>query len=836
MLGPGPLGSDGRSVEAPVPDLPGQVADGGMAQLSGRHELVDDPLVVLAGLFRQRLGVAQPPAQQVGHDRHVISRAAVRQEDPVQGRPELGRGLQPGDAVVGEGPAQLDPERLGQAFCVGVKGAQVGVQVLLLVVSGLGVHRGLVVSFGLAGHPAVAPQRGNVGEDPQDAGLAGQQPGVTGRKLRSRGGQPLQLPSGLVPVDIEAEHHGAQGRQRVGSGGRRVVFVAARAGQRAQVDPGLRLPAAVRLEFLILLDPDQLGAGLDLGVDVNEHLGDPAGHRGAQRRLQLHALHDGHDVARRDLVAGADRYGHHHGRGRGADQSRLAAGEPVHRSVDLDQVVRALRDREHVEVLAADAEVELEPARPLDVDLHRAAVQLHPVPGRPGPGHPELVGLGADADVGLMPRLVPYLRAPVLGGGKQPVLLAPGVRLVGLEGGGQQRDVDPPRWRVAVGHHRVQPGRVDLAADELRPVQQVEQEALVRGPALDHRGGLPERAGQPGAGLGPVPAPGDHLGDHRVELRRDNIARRDPGVDPDAGARGQRQVLDQARRGREVTFRVLGGQPGLDGVPVHRRLARDLIEHGPDLGQGAAGRDVQLQLDDVQAGGRLGDRVLDLQPGVDLEERQQPLPRLVEELHGRGVDVAGGPDQLRGVGAHHLLLLGGQHRGGGLLDHLLVAPLHAAVPDAQRPHRALGVGDHLHLDVVAAADGPLEEHRRVAGRLARLRAGPLERLVKLLGRPDQPDAAPAAARGGLDHQRIADRLRGGPCFLQVGHRAAAPRRERHASLLGQPLGLDLVAEPAHDVGRRADEGDPQPLAQLGELGLLRDEPPARPHRIGPALP
>ena len=150
----------------------------------------------------------------------------------------------------------------------------------------------------------------------------------------------------------------------------------------------------------------------------------------------------------------------------------------MYRSVDLDQVVRALRDREHVEVLAADAEGELEPARPLDVDLHRAALsisgsisgQLHPVPSRPGPGHPELVGLGADADVGLMPRLMPYLRAPVLGGGEQPVLLASGVRLVGLEGGGQQRDVDPPRRGVAVGHHRVQPGRVDLAADELRPV------------------------------------------------------------------------------------------------------------------------------------------------------------------------------------------------------------------------------------------------------------------------------------------------------------------------------------------------------------------------------
>ncbi len=86
----------------------------------------------------------------------------------------------------------------------------------------------------------------------------------------------------------------------------------------------------------------------------------------------------------------------------------------MHRSVDLDQVVRTLRDREHVEALAADAEGELEPARPLDIGFHRTAVQLNPVPGRPRPGYPEPVGLGADADVGLIPRLVPHFRTPAL--------------------------------------------------------------------------------------------------------------------------------------------------------------------------------------------------------------------------------------------------------------------------------------------------------------------------------------------------------------------------------------------------------------------------------------
>ena len=37
LLGPGPLGNDQRGVEAAVTDLPGQVADGRVPQLGGRH-------------------------------------------------------------------------------------------------------------------------------------------------------------------------------------------------------------------------------------------------------------------------------------------------------------------------------------------------------------------------------------------------------------------------------------------------------------------------------------------------------------------------------------------------------------------------------------------------------------------------------------------------------------------------------------------------------------------------------------------------------------------------------------------------------------------------------
>ena len=400
------------------------------------------------------------------------------------------------------------------------------------------------------------------------------------------------------------------------------------------------------------------------------------------------------------------------------------------------------------------------------------------------------------------------------------------MRVLRLDGGGEQRDVGAPRRGVAVGHHRVEPGGVELAGQHLGPVEQVEQERLVGGAAVDHRGGLAQRAGQPRAGLVAVAAPRDDLGDHGVELRRDGVARRHAGVDAHARPGGQVQVLDVAGRGGEALLGVLGGEPGLDRVPARRRRLRR------DLRQLAAARDVQLQLDDVDAGGRLGDAVLHLQPGVDLEEREQALARLVEELDRARVDVARGLRQRGGRAAQELLLLGVQRDGGGLLEHLLVAPLHRAVAHTERPDVAGGVRDDLHLDVAAAGDRALHEHGGVARGLGALGGGALEGLGEVLWPLDLADAAAAAARRRLDHERVADAFGVLAGRGDVGDRPVRPRCHRHADLLGQQLRGDLVAEPLHDLGGGADEHDVHVAAQPGELGLLRHEAPARPHGVG----
>ena len=132
--------------------------------------------------------------------------------------------------------------------------------------------------------------------------------------------------------------------------------------------------------------------------------------------------------------------------------------------------------------------------------------------------------------------------------------------------------------------------------------------------------------------------------------------------------------------------------------------------------QGQPSGDSELQRDQVDPVHALGDRVLDLQPGVELEEVE--LPVADEELGGAGAEVAHrARDRCRRreqPGAQRL-----RHRWGRrLLDDLLVPPLHRAVAFGQRPDRAVGIGEDLHLDVPGAGQQRLAEQRAVAeGRL-----------------------------------------------------------------------------------------------------------------------
>ena len=362
---------------------------------------------------------------------------------------------------------------------------------------------------------------------------------------------------------------------------------------------------------------------------------------------------------------------------------------------------------------------------------------------------------------------------------------------------------------------------------QLLAIEQREQEALVGRAAFhdDHR--LGQRAAQPRDRLPAVAAPGDQLDYQRVEVGRDHVAFGHAGVDPDAGARGEPQQRDPARRGQEAERRILGAQTGLDRVA--RRVRRLTL-------QPAARGHVQLELDEVKPGDRLGHRMLDLQAGVDFHEREATLRGLVEELNGPRVAVARAQRQPARRLHHLALLLAGQRRAGRLLDHLLVAAPAAAVAQTDRPRRALAVRDHLDLDLAGRRHDPLEEQRAVAERLQRLRPRARKDGGQLAGRVHAADPAPAAADRRLDHEREADPLRVALSLLKALDRAAAPWRDRDAGRLGQPLGLDLVADATHHRRVRADEHDAQPVAELDKLRVLGHEAPADPRRVGAGSP
>jgi hypothetical protein len=94
---------------------------------------------------------------------------------------------------------------------------------------------------------------------------------------------------------------------------------------------------------------------------------------------------------------------------------------------------------------------------------------------------------------------------------------------------------------------------------------------------------------------------------------RDLRSAEDAGVVAHAGSLRQAQPLDLARRRRELAERILGVEAHLD-----RMAARlDRVELGTE--RFALG-DRELGDDDVEAGDHLGDRMLDLQPGVHLQE------------------------------------------------------------------------------------------------------------------------------------------------------------------------------------------------------------------------
>ncbi len=344
-----------------------------------------------------------------------------------------------------------------------------------------------------------------------------------------------------------------------------------------------------------------------------------------------------------------------------------------------------------------------------------------------------------------------------------------------------------------------------------------------RGQALDLE--LGQRAGSTLQRLLAGLAGDDQLGEHRVELAADDVTLDHTRVDAHTGARGLLVDGDRAGGGEEAATGVLTVDAELEGVAARGRVLGEL--------ELLAVGDAELLTHEVDAGGLLGDRVLDLQAGVDLEEGDGVA--LHEVLDRAGAVVTGfAADGLGGV-VDALALLVGQERRGGLLDELLEAALQRAVAGAGDDDVAVLVGDDLGLDVAGLVEVLLDEALTATEGGDGLTGGRLEQLGDLFDGLRDLHAASATTEGGLDRDRHAVLLGELDDLVGVLDRVLGAGGHRSLGALGDVAGGDLVAEVADGLRRGADPDEAGVDHGLGEVGVLGEEAVAGVDGVGAGL-
>ena len=158
--------------------------------------------------------------------------------------------------------------------------------------------------------------------------------------------------------------------------------------------------------------------------------------------------------------------------------------------------------------------------------------------------------------------------------------------------------------------------------------------------------------------------------------------------------------------------------------------------------------------------------------------------RLVQEFHRAGVAVGRCLAQANRCLAQFLILFWRKCRRGRFFENLLVAALNRAVAHAGGPGSSVVVGDDLDFDVARSLHELLQENRRVAKGFEGLGARALKSLWKLAGRANTANAVTAAARRGLNKERVAQPLSVAFGIGERFHRAVAPGRNRNLRLLG----------------------------------------------------
>ena len=245
--------------------------------------------------------------------------------------------------------------------------------------------------------------------------------------------------------------------------------------------------------------------------------------------------------------------------------------------------------------------------------------------------------------------------------------------------------------------------------------------------------------------------------------------------------------------------------------------------------------DPELLADQVDAGGLLGHRVLHLQPGVHLEERDQAV--LADQvLDGAGAVVMRLLADALGRLVDLLALCVGEERSRGLLDQLLEAALQRAVTSAGDHHIAVLVGDHLCLDVARLVQVALDEAFR-RGRTPRpprevadSNSSGISSMVRatFIPRPPPPNAALIATGTPYSLAKATTSSASLTGSGVPGTNGAWARAAMWRAVTLSPRSRD-------GLRARPDPDQPGVEDSLGELGVLRQEAVAGVDGVAPDL-
>src|SRR5580704_17423828 len=315
-------------------------------------------------------------------------------------------------------------------------------------------------------------------------------------------------------------------------------------------------------------------------------------------------------------------------------------------------------------------------------------------------------------------------------------------------------------------------------------------------------------------GFGAVVAVGDYFGDQRIVIRRDDRVGIACRVHTDARTAGNAEGGNTSGAG-DKSFRVFGVDAAFDGMAGKFDGAEDVGEFFP-------GGYADLRFYQVHTGDHCGYGMLHLNARVHFDE-VEVAGFFAQEFDGPGAGIADFLERVDYLFADALARGGVHGDGGGFLENFLVTSLQRAFAFAEMDHVAVLVAEYLEFDVARMLEQFFDVDIGTAEGLLGFGFGGLKQRDQFAGVAHDSHAASAPAFGGFDHHGIADFCSDFFSGVFVGDDSGAAGNDGEPGSSHGFAGFVFFAHQTDGVWRGADEGDVGSFADLGEVGVLREE-------------